>query len=129
MQLGELLAIEADLLELGYRIIAVSPDRPSELFKTMEKNELTYSLLSDSTMAGAQALGIAVRFGKAKTLAYKIGGDDIEKSSGQDHNLVPVPSVFIVDQQGILRFAHTDPNHRKRIKTEEILQVSKQVLE
>lgn len=113
------------MLALGYRIVAVSPDRPAELSNTINKNELTYTLLSDSSMIGAQALGIAQRFGKLKVAAYKLNNQNIEKASGQDHHLIPVPSIYIIDKDGIIRFAHTDDNHRKRIKPEEILSIAK----
>jgi len=117
------------MIDLGYRIIAVSPDRPSELSHTMDENELTYTLLSDSSMVGAESLGIAVRFSAVKVAAYKLNNQNIETASGMDHNLIPVPSVFIVDQTGIIRFAHTDTNHRKRINAEEILRISKTILD
>jgi len=109
------------LIELGYRIVAVSPDRPAELTKTIDKNELTYTLLSDSTMGGAKSLGIAERFGSVKVAAYKLNNQNIETASGQDHHLIPVPSVYIIGKDGIIRFAHTDENHRRRIDTFEIL--------
>ncbi|NQV41017.1 MAG: redoxin domain-containing protein [Candidatus Marinimicrobia bacterium] len=119
--MGQLLEIEAELIELGYRIVAVSPDRPAELTKTIDKNELTYTLLSDSTMGGAKSLGIAERFGSVKVAAYKLNNQNIETASGQDHHLIPVPSVYIIGKDGIIRFAHTDENHRRRIDTFEIL--------
>jgi len=126
--LGQLLEIEAKLIELGYRIVAVSPDRPAELSKTIDKNELTYTLLSDSSMVGAQKLGIAERFGSLKVAAYKLNNQNIETASGQDHHLIPVPSVFIIDKNGIIRFAHTDENHRRRIDAFEILSVAKSLI-
>lgn len=122
--MGQLLEIEAKLIELGYRIVAVSPDRPAELSKTIDKNELTYTLLSDSSMVGAQKLGIAKRFGSLKVAAYKLNNQNIETASGQDHHLIPVPSVYIIGQDGMIRFAHTDENHRKRIEVEKILSIA-----
>jgi len=115
------------MIALGYRIVAVSPDRPAELSNTIDKNELTYTLLSDSSMVGAQALGIASRFNAVKVAAYKLNNQDIEAASGLDHHLIPVPSVFIIDTEGIIRFAHTDSNHRKRIETEEIFRIAQQL--
>ena len=126
--MGQLSAIEAELVSLGIKVIAVSPDRPSELSKTIDTNELTYTLLSDSSMVGAQKLGIAQRFSSVKVAAYKLNGQNIETASGQDHHLIPVPSVYIIDKGGIIRFAHTDDNHRKRISPEDILRVSKETL-
>ena len=114
---------------MGVKIIAVSPDRPSELTKTIDANDLNYTLLSDSSMVGAQKLGIAERFSAVKVAAYKLNNQNIETASGQDHHLIPAPSVYIIDKSGIIRFAHTDNNHRKRISADEILSISKEILE
>ncbi len=116
------------MIELGYRIVAVSPDRPTELSKTIDTNELTYTLLSDSSMVGAQTLGIAERFGSVKVAAYKLNNQNIETASGQDHHLIPVPSVYIIDKDGIIRFAQTDDNHRKRIDGAKILSIAKNLI-
>ncbi|MBC8376091.1 MAG: redoxin domain-containing protein [FCB group bacterium] len=126
--MGQLLEIEGEMIELGYRIVAVSPDRPAELSKTIDTNELTYTLLSDSTMVGAQTLGIAERFGSVKVAAYKLNNQNIETASGQDHHLIPVPSVYIIDKQGTIRFAHSDNNHRKRIETAKILSIAQKLI-
>ena len=125
--MGQLLEIEEELIELGYRIVAVSPDRPAELSKTIDINELTYTLLSDSSMVGAQSLGIAKRFGSVKVAAYKLNNQNIETASGQDHHLIPVPSVYIIGKDGIIRFAHTDENHRKRILISDILATANKI--
>lgn len=53
--LGQLQALEPKLLGLGYRILAVSPDRPEKLAQSVEKGRLGYTLLSDSAMAAAEA--------------------------------------------------------------------------
>lgn len=109
------------MIELGYRIVAVSPDRPEELIHTRDNNGLSFTLLSDSSMIGARALGIADRFGALKVLAYKLNRMDIETASGQGHHLIPIPSVYLIDNQGVIRFAHTDKNHRRRIDASNIL--------
>ena len=47
------------MVALGYKVVAVSPDRPEKLKATVNKNQLSYELVSDSTMQVARALGIA----------------------------------------------------------------------
>jgi peroxiredoxin len=124
--LGQLSEIENDIIELGYKIIAVSPDRPAVLTETIDANTLPYTLLSDSSMIGAHKLGIAIEFSNIKVAAYKLNNQDIEKSSGEDHHLIPVPTVMIIDQTGVIRFIHTDPNHRKRLDPNELIRVAKE---
>lgn len=126
--MGQLSEIETELIELGYKIVAVSPDRPAVLSETIDASRLPYTLLSDSTMAGAVKLGIAIEFGGLKVAAYKLNNQDIEASSGLTHHLIPVPTVLIVDQNGIIQYVHTDPNHRKRLDPRELLQIARETM-
>lgn len=48
--LSDVATAQPTLRELGYQIIAISPDKPEELRKTMDKDELAYQLFSDSDM-------------------------------------------------------------------------------
>ena len=48
LQLSDLRLIEDRAKALGYQMIAISPDRPEELAKTLDAGDLTYTLLSDS---------------------------------------------------------------------------------
>ncbi len=78
-------------------------------------------------MSGATSLGIAIRFSSLKVAAYKLNNQDIEASSGEDHHLIPVPTVLIVDQSEIVRFVHTDPNHRKRLEAQKLMGIARSI--
>ncbi len=123
--LAELGAIESELRELGLRIVAVSPDRPEKLAESMEQEELTYTLLSDSSMAAARAFGIAFRVGAATLEQYKGYGIDLEAASGQSHHLLPVPAVFIVGTDGRIRFAYANPDYKVRLSVEALLEAAR----
>ena len=115
MQLGELQSVEAELRELGYQIVAVSADRPSKLRESLDKHDLGFQLLSDSTMTAAVQFGLAWRMPDDMVEKYLSFALDIEGASGQDHHLLPVPAVFIVGTDGIVRYEYVNPNHRVRL--------------
>jgi len=50
---------EKELLDMGYQIIAISPDSPKKLKVSDDKNKLNYLLLSDSKGELCKAMGIA----------------------------------------------------------------------
>ncbi len=64
LQLEQLHTIESDVLNEGYQIVAVSADRPENIETSIEKHDLHYTLLSDSTMNAAKAFGLAFRVDK-----------------------------------------------------------------
>lgn len=120
--LSELAAIEGDIRKRGYQIIAISPDLPAELAKMADKDHLTYKLYSDSTAEAMKKFGVAFRVDDATYAKYRDSFHiDLERSSGQTHHILPVPSVFVVDKTGKIIFVHSDPNYKIWLKGSEIL--------
>ncbi len=125
-QLGGLQSAEPELAKLGYQVIAVSPDRPELLKKSTEKQRLKYRLLSDSSMAAAMSLGIAFKVDDTTVIKYKTEyGIDIEGDSGEKHHLLPVPSVFVVGEDGVIKFSYVNPNYKVRMDSGLLLEAAK----
>ncbi len=115
--LAELQEIQDQIIELGYQIIAFSPDSPENLKASVEKNKLSYQLLSDADMAFAQRMGIAFVVPDAsKERLQKV-------SAGKNPGMLPVPSVFVVNTQGEILFEYINPDYKKRIKSGLLLAV------
>jgi peroxiredoxin len=126
--LGQLQEIDPQLRELGYRIVAISPDRQGKMAESLDKIEMSYTLLSDSSMEAAKAFGIAFEV-DAETLkkldSYNI---DIEEASGEKHHMLPVPAVFIVGTDGIIDFSYANPDYKIRLSPEVLLAAAKTAL-
>jgi len=125
-QMSGLQSIEGELKKLGYRIIAVSPDRPEELKKSLGKHKLTYQLLSDSSMDAAKAFGVAFRVDDGTLAKYKGFGIDLEVASGQKHHYLPVPSVFLIGTDGVIKFRSSNPDYKVRLSNEDLLAAARQ---
>lgn len=122
--LSDLVTIEQKLTAKGFQIIAISPDTPAELNNTLTKDHLTYKLFSDSSAEAMKKFGVAYRlddptFSKMKD-SY---GVDLEKFSGQTHHILPVPSVFVINRDGNIVYAHSNADYKVRLKASEILTV------
>ncbi|SFW83015.1 Peroxiredoxin [Chitinophaga sancti] len=102
--------IQDSLIKMGYQIIAISTDSPENLNITAVKHKLRYTLLSDADLNIAKQFGIAFQApeGYLKMLAQSTGGKDVEQ-------LLPVPSVFIIDTKGIIQFEYINPDFKQRI--------------
>ena len=129
LQLSELRLIRKDLDGLGFQMIAISPDLPAELNKTVEKDQLDYTLLSDAKADALRAFGIGYRLDDETYAKYQEYGIDLEKSSGEDHHALPVPSVFIVDADGVLQFSYSHPDYKIRVPGSVILAAAKAIAE
>jgi len=125
-QLQQLETIRPELEQMGYQIVAISPDMPAKLRETKENLALNFTLLSDSDMEAAKALGIAFRLDDETYDKYKaVYGFDIEQWSGKNHHLLPHPAVYITGPGAVVRFEHVDPDYAERMSNDEVLAEAK----
>jgi peroxiredoxin len=116
--LAELAVAEEEIYQLGYQVLAISPDQPSYLKRSFDEVNMKYTLLSDSGMDIARAFGVAFRADAETVARLKQHGMDIEAQSGQDHHQLPVPAVFITGTDGKILFQYVNPDYRERISGE-----------
>ena len=116
--LAELAVAEDEIYQLGYQVLAISPDQPSYLKRSFDEVNMKYTLLSDSGMDIARAFGVAFRADAETVAALKQHGMDIEAQSGQDHHQLPVPAVFLTGTDGKILFQYVNPDYRDRISGE-----------
>jgi peroxiredoxin len=76
-------------------------------------------------MEASREFGVAYRVDAATREKLGEFGIDIEQASGEDHHLLPVPSVFVVDGSGTIRFVYADPDYRQRIDPEVLMSVAR----
>ena len=119
--------------ELGADVLFLSGDRSEQLFRSlnMETQEdiagLDYTLLSDADAQAAMALGIAFKASQ-KTIDRRLDkNQDIEGSSMLKRGVLPVPSVFAIDADGIIRFAYTNADYKVRLPADELLNVAREI--
>ena len=120
-QLSDLRKLVAPLKAKGVALIAISPDLPAELFKNVEKSELDYQLYSDAKVQAIEGFGIGFKLDAATLEKYAGYGIDLEKSSGEQHHVLPVPAVFVLDAAGKIQFQYVNPDYRVRVSSAVIL--------
>ncbi len=124
LHLAALAEIEPQILAAGHTILAISPDQPSKLKATPDREKLGYRLISDRHAEAARALGIAFEVPAELVVKYKNEYQiDLEAASGETHHLLPHPAVFVVGGDGVIRYAHVNSDYKIRLKPEEILAV------
>ena len=120
VQLSGLVEIEEDILELGYQIVAISPDDYKNLQSTIENNSTKYKLLSDPNGEFIQEIGIAFKT-SSSLKEYIIG----KGQKGETSSVMPAPTVMIVDKKGVIKFEYINPNYKERIGGDMLLSVLK----
>ena len=124
-QLQSLAGIEDDLNKAGVQLLAISMDQPAKLKATPDREKLHYRLLSDSDAAAATAFGIAFKVDDKTVEKYKGYGINLDAASGNDHHILPHPAVFIANTNGVIRFAHVNPDYKVRLESAKLLEAAR----
>lgn len=121
MQLAGLADAEAEIVKLGYQIIAVSPDDYQNLKPSVEKNKTGYKLYSDADGSFIKNIGIAFTPSEGTTSYIA------KKTVGKTTKVLPVPTVLVLNKNGEILFEYISPNYKQRISPELLLAVLKNV--
>ena len=124
LQLADLNKIENQILELGYQLVAVSIDKPEKLKESLDKHKLNYILLSDSKAEASTAFGLAFYVADDYNKMLLSHNMSLEEASGEKHHILPVPAVFIVDQEGIVQFEYVNPDYKIRLDGDILLKAA-----
>ena len=122
----ELRALESVLPQLrnfNTAIIAISPETPDHSLTTTEKNELSFTVLSDLNNSYAKSLGLVFQLPEDLQAVYEGFNLRVDQHNGNHDFELPMPATFIVnrDRQIIHRFVPED--YTKRLDPEAILGV------
>jgi peroxiredoxin len=126
-QLQDLHIVEPQVVAMGYDVLFLSTDQPKLLYSSL-KEKVDYHLLSESDMQAAHAFGVAFRMDSTGVEKLKSDGVDLDATQGNDHHELPVPSVFIVDTHGVVRFRHFDPDYTVRLDAAHLLSAAKDAI-
>ncbi len=124
-QLMGLQKIESDLTALGYQIVAISADKPEKISETVTNDELKYTVLSDNNSDASVAFGIAFKVDDATVEKYKGYNLDLDEASGNSNHILPVPSVFILDTKGKIKYEYVNPDYKVRLDENKLLEEAK----
>jgi peroxiredoxin len=111
----------AGLAERGVQLIAISPQKPEGSIKTQERNKLTYTVLSDPGNTIAAELGVLTAPTDDAAAAQAQLGLDLKRVNADSTSTLPMPTVVVVDAEGIIRWIGVHPNYSRRSEPQDIL--------
>lgn len=118
-QLQGLKKVEKSIEFLGYQIVAISPDSNKNIQEQQTREKIAYTLLADPKMDLAKNMGLAFFLDKKTEAMYRdrLGVPFID-FEGESRVALPVPAVYIIDQQGMVHFQYVNPNYDVRLSEE-----------
>ena len=108
-------------------MIALSADRYDAMTDSLKNKDLGYRLFSDNALNASRAFGIAHQLSPTEVKQYLGYGIDLEEASGETHHQLPVPSVFLVEAGGKVRWVSSNPDYTVRPPNAEILEAARRL--
>ncbi|MGA7122114.1 MAG: peroxiredoxin family protein [Polyangiaceae bacterium] len=105
----------------GVTPVTVSVDKPDALAKTKATYSIPFPVLSDSDAVMIEAFHVVNKVDDATLAKMKGFGVDLESYAGKPHHEIAIPSLFLIDRSGVVRWAHSDPEFKVRPSTAQIL--------
>ena len=103
-------------------LIAITPEKPDGIEKTVEKTKAEYSILYDEGLKIMKAYEVEFVVPENTITRYRNSGIDLEKiNNGKDWNYLPVPAVYITDKEANITYRFFNQDYKKRPSVEEIL--------
>ncbi len=116
-QMAGLIEVEQRILDLGYQIVAISPDPPERLATQAMDDKFDVLRLSDASLSAIRQFGLAYFVPQATANKYvdKLGAK-LMTLNGTERVVLPIPAAFIVDTSGLIRFQYANPNYKVRVE-------------
>ncbi len=106
----------------GARLIAVTPERPEYISKTIEKTNASYPLLYDKDMKIMKAYAVSFEVDEKTVSRYKNADIDLAEANGQKEKVyLPIPAVYIISKEGTILYRYFDTDYKKRPSVKEII--------
>lgn len=106
---------------LGARLIAVSPQAPDASGPLVQRLGLAYDVLSDLDQSVIRDYRLQFALDEDLRAVYRGFNIALDEQNADSTWNLPVPATFILDQDGIVRARHVDPNYRNRMPVEGIV--------
>ena len=116
------------LQEMGYQLLAISPDKPEQL-RDMDKDaNLGYQLLSDENVAVGEAFGLRFKLTQ-RYIDHVVSVQGPEKDLGkQNMGYMLTPGAFVLDTNGVIKFAYVNNNYTVRVGQQALLDAARDAL-
>lgn len=102
-------------------MLALSPEIPTAAALTVEKNGLTFDVLSDEGNQVARKFGLVFSLPPDLREFYLALGIDLPKQNGDGSWELPMPATYLIDRDGIIRDVFVQTDYVKRMEPDDIL--------
>ncbi len=116
-----------DIAAAGGQLVAISPQVPDKSSDQITNSQLTFEVLSDIGNKLAKNCGLVFTLPESLRPIYDAWQIDIPGHNGNDSFELPIPATFIVDTDGMIRYAFADMDYTHRLEPNIIIEQLKKL--
>lgn len=109
--------------DYGATLVAISPQTPDNSLSTVEKDELSFEVLSDVGNQVTRKFGLVYIVPEVLRPIYQQFGIDLLLANGDETFELPIPATYVVKPDGTIADAFINPDYTQRQDPEDILTV------
>lgn len=107
--------------KVGLIPVGISVDAPEQVALLAEVLAVPFPLLSDQDLTVHKLFNVLNVLDTETVARYEKWKLNIEDWSEREHHTIAIPSVFLIDENRMVRWAHAAHDHRTRPTVEQIL--------
>jgi peroxiredoxin len=112
VELSALQQTHAQIRDFGAEVVYVGPETPRNAAKMRQKWDAPFPVLYDAEGCAMDAYGVAFELPDYLREDYALlGFPDLNPGTGWR---LPIPATFLIDQLGVIRARHLDPDFSRR---------------
>jgi peroxiredoxin len=103
------------------QLVLISPETQQFIRELHAESGADFPFLSDFGNGYALSLNLAIWVDDAMSKLIAGAGWDVPRFQGTPGWVLPIPSVFVVDREGVIVARHVDPDYRRRFDFRAVL--------
>ena len=123
LELKALQGILPQLEAFNTALVAISPETPDYSLSTAEKNELTFTVLSDVNNTYARSLGLVFQLPADLQEVYYGFNLKVDQHNGNQDYELPMPATYVINQQREIIFSFIPEDYTERLDPDHILEI------
>ena len=123
LELKALQGILPQLEAFNTALVAISPETPDYSLSTAEKNELTFTVLSDVNNTYARSLGLVFQLPADLQEVYHGFNLKVDQHNGNQDYELPMPATYVINQQREIIFSFIPEDYTERLDPDHILEI------
>ena len=121
MEIHQLTEAYPEFRRRGVTPVALSVDQPEAEALLKATYVIPFPVLSDVDAHVIEAFHVVKTMSPEEFATMKAKGVDLERYSGRTHHEIAIPSLFLIDRTGVVRWAHSDVDFKVRPATAQVL--------